>query len=196
MSTPTEEHDVETAHDEFESTGLVERDLDDRGEEPDLEDLELDGAAYVATVDFGRRPLVDVSDLRELDDEDDDAQEEPSPARPHFANAAQWVEQWLIPHYKRNPRTNLWDQRWWEYTEVVAVFEALWQAWEFLRVDSMLGPAVFFRDYLWPAMREITGPEGPFFQVKDAHGRALPEPWPTAPVPEGLYRPAGHPDEQ
>lgn len=159
---------------------------------------ELDGAAHVALVDFSR-PTHEITETTRdgvLPPASADGSGPAEPARPRFANAAEWVEQWLIPHYKRNPQTHLWDDRWWEYTEVIAVFEALWQAWEFLRTDSMTGPAVFFRDYLWPAMRELTGPEGPFWRTKGITERALPDPWNTTPAPAGMFRAADHPDEQ
>ncbi|MBO1751320.1 DUF4913 domain-containing protein [Actinotalea sp. BY-33] len=112
------------------------------------------------------------------------------------SHLATWVEQWLLPHYKRDLRTHRWDPRWWEYTEIIARLEALWQAWEYQRTDGMTGLAVFFRDYLDPAMREITSPEGPFWRLSDVQDRDLPEQWPHDPPPAGLFRAADHPAEQ
>lgn len=119
---------------------------------------------------------------------------EDAPASTYYPNAAVWVERWLLPHYKRDPAAHRWDPRWWEYTEVVARLEALWRAWEYLRTDGMTGPALFFRDFLDPTMRELTAPDGPFWDVSDVHDRTLPQLWPHEPPPAGLFDDA--PDDQ
>lgn len=175
--------------DEFDDTSLEELDRDgDLGE--------LDGASEVAYADFSGSGPVPAPRKAAASVGAGGQPDRPDSAKPYFANAAEWVEHWLVPHYKRNPKTHLWDERWWEYTEVIAVFEALWQAWEFLRQDSMTGPAVFFRDYLWPCMRELTGPDGPFWKTAEITERSLPEPWAALTPPAGMFRPADHPDEQ
>jgi len=99
-----------------------------------------------------------------------------------------WVEHWLLPHWKRDLSPARWDPRWWEYTEVLSRFEALWRAWEFLRLEGPTGMAVFFRDYLDTAMPIITASDGPFWRVeKVARTRTLPEQWPSElPSPEDM----------
>ncbi|OLT46166.1 DUF4913 domain-containing protein [Cellulosimicrobium sp. CUA-896] len=44
-------------------------------------------------------------------------------------NVDVWVREWLLPHFKRNPKAFRWDPRGWEYTEVVAHLERLWRSW-------------------------------------------------------------------
>lgn len=78
----------------------------------------------------------------------------------------EFVEQWLLPHYKRDPKTHYWDARWWEHTEAVGQLEALWRAWEHFRLDGMTGMAVFFRDYMDPTMSVLTNDRGPFWNKK------------------------------
>ena len=134
-------------------------------------------------------PVVDEFD-DDVDLGEDDA------VRTFYPNVAQWVEQWLLPHYKRDLSARRWDPQWWEYTEVIARLEALWQAWEYQRTDGMTGTAIFFRDYLDPAMREITAADGPFWKLSDVRQRELPEQWAVEPAPAGLFRDADHPDEQ
>jgi hypothetical protein len=115
--------------------------------------------------------------------------DEPEPITTYFPNVGEWVEHYLIPHWRRPRHIGKWDERWWEYAEVLSRFEALWRAWEALRLEGMTGMAIFFRDYLDPTMAVITDPNGPFWKVSDAHDRELPELWPTAPVPAGLFDP-------
>ncbi|VTR76040.1 DUF4913 domain-containing protein [Cellulomonas hominis] len=149
----------------------------------------LDGAREVGYVDFSQELPVPAPGA-------DVVQPEPAASGPFYPNVAEWVDQWLLPHFKRDPRNHLWDPRWWEYTEAIAVLEALWQAWEFLRQDSMTGMAVFFRDYLWPLMRELTSTGGPFWKLQDITARELPGRWPLDAPPGGMFRTADHPAEQ
>ncbi|MFF2277922.1 DUF4913 domain-containing protein [Agromyces sp. NPDC058126] len=101
------------------------------------------------------------------------------PASTYFPDVFTWVEYWLLPHWKRELNAARWDARWWEYTEVLSRFEALWRAWEVLRLDGGTGIAVYFRDYLDPAMQVITGRDGPFWRIQKVGERILPEPWPN-----------------
>lgn len=142
----------------------------------------------------GLSPVDLPADVDEFDDVIDLGADDQ--VRTYYPNVAEWVEHWLLPHYKRDLSGRRWDSRWWEYTEVIARLEALWQAWEYQRTDGMTGPAVFFRDYLDPAMRELTAPDGPFWKISDVKDRALPEQWPLERPPAGLFRDADHPDEQ
>jgi hypothetical protein len=91
-----------------------------------------------------------------------------------------WVEGWLLPHWVR-PKKN-WDDKWWEYPEVLSRFEALWRAWEHLRLDGALGMSVFWRDHLETHMTSITSAEGPFYASRKVGQDGPPNPWPTAPV--------------
>ena len=51
-------------------------------------------------------------DAIERDDDDIDVVETV------YANVAEFVEQFLLPTYRRNPANFRWDPRWWEYQEV------------------------------------------------------------------------------
>jgi len=91
-----------------------------------------------------------------------------------------WVEGWLLPHWAR-PKKH-WDERWWEYPEVLSRFEALWRAWEYLRLDGALGMSVFWRDHLETHMTSITSQEGPFHAARKVGQNGPPAPWSSAPV--------------
>ena len=109
--------------------------------------------------------------------------------QPLFNNAGEWVEQWALPHWRRNIKNYQWDPRWWEYAEALTLLESLWRAWEQMRLEGLTGMAVYMRDYFYPLMRELTAADGVFWKVNDVHERELPERWPSEPVPEGMFGP-------
>jgi hypothetical protein len=105
-----------------------------------------------------------------------------TPARAtYYPDMFSWVEEWLLPHWAH--RKENWSDTWWEYPEALSRLEAVWRAWEFLRLDGALGMSVFWRDHLDPHMRALTAPDGPFWGVRklDLDGKP-PKPWPSAPV--------------
>lgn len=114
--------------------------------------------------------------------------EEPTEPPLMYPHAAAWVEGFVLPHFKRNPSTHRWDAEWWLYPEATAVLEALWQSWEYLRHQGATGMAVFFKDYFYPLMHEITGPEGPFWLYHDHRDRKLPGQWSVAEPPDGFFK--------
>ncbi|WP_233500217.1 DUF4913 domain-containing protein [Gordonia sp. YC-JH1] len=59
-------------------------------------------------------------------------------------------------------KSRLWCRRWFEHAEAVSRLEAVWRAYESLRLDPTLGMSVWWRDHLDPHMNALTNPEGPF----------------------------------
>lgn len=51
--------------------------------------------------------------------------------------------------------------------------------------------AVFFRDYLNPAMNVITAPDGPFWNIGNLGKRTLPEPWASGTPDPDFYASPG-----
>jgi hypothetical protein len=123
----------------------------------------------------------------EFDDPMDEEVEEVQQLETFYENVVQWVDEWLLPRYARNPKTHKWDPQWFEYVEVVDRLEALWRAWEHFRLEGMTGMAVFFRDYFDPTMIVITSPEGPFWKAAALGGRVLPDPWPAGTPDADFY---------
>lgn len=101
--------------------------------------------------------------------EDSDLAEPAAAAAPRplaFPNVAEWVQHVLLPQYAR-PTTSSdirWCPYWWEHAEAMVRLEATWRAWEHLRHEGATGPAVWWRDFGDPMLREITSPVGPFFK--------------------------------
>ena len=94
------------------------------------------------------------------------------PAGPYFATLPEWIEQWLLPVYRRSVRGHerVWCPEWWRHPEAVARLDALWRAWEHLRLDAATGLSVWFRDHADHHMTILMAADGPF---KGCDGNAL-----------------------
>jgi hypothetical protein len=124
--------------------------------------------------------------VSELGEWTDDEVPAGPPSRPDtcFDTVGDWVEGWLVPLWRRAPRR--WCPQWWRHPEAAARLDAMWQAWEQLRLEPGVGPSVFLRDHLDPHMAVLTSDEGPFARCEEArHGGGRPR-LPTVPVPAGL----------
>jgi hypothetical protein len=123
----------------------------------------------------------------EFDDPTDPVDDETVQLQTFYPNVVEWVDEWLLPRYARSLKTHRWDPQWFEYVEVVDRLEALWRAWEHFRLEGMTGMAVFFRDYLDPAMGVITSPDGPFWNLGNLGPRSRPEPWSSGTPDSDFY---------
>ncbi len=74
---------------------------------------------------------------------------------------------------------------WWESAEAVITLEALWRAWEHLRLDPALGMSVWLRDHLHPHLAVLMSPPGPFGTTSGSAGAASPLPYEAPPA--GLF---------
>ena len=72
---------------------------------------------------------------------------EPEPTEPpaeeptlYYGSVDEFVREYLRHVYRRaiNGRSRVWAARWWEYDEAVIRLEALWRAWEHLRLGILL----------------------------------------------------------
>lgn len=119
-----------------------------------------------------------------------------------YPNVGAWVDDWLLPRFRRElgGSKRRWDPQWWRYEESGGALEALWQAWEHLRLQPGTGIAVFYRDYFYPLMDQITAPDGPFWNYRGGYpsvpGNTKPDPWESAAAPQGWFREEGDPREQ
>lgn len=143
-----------------------------------------------APIDLGDAPALP-DEGGEFDDAVVELDAEPgTAAQPVFQNVGEWVEAYALPHWRRDRTKHKWDERWWEYTEALTVLESLWRSWEQLRLDGMTGMAVYMRDFFYPLMTTLTGPDGPFWKTGDAiDGGQIPDRWPSAEVPQGMFDP-------
>lgn len=136
-----------------------------------------------------RRAVADAMDA--LDDEEP-ADEEPAL---YYGSVDEFVREYLVKNYRRrvDGERSVWAADWWNYPEAVIRLDALWRAWEHLRLDPTTGMSVWFRDHAEHHMSVLLDPHGPFaaagmgenrVNTNDSDkGAELPY---TAP-PEGLY---------
>jgi len=78
-----------------------------------------------------------------------------------------------------------WSARWWEVPEAVSRLDALWRAWEALRLEPTFGMSVWWRDHADHHMRILMDPDGPFKASKDRSDPGGPLPY--EPPPQGMF---------
>lgn len=103
------------------------------------------------------------------------AEDEPE-AELVFGSTAQWVEEYLVPMYRREISANgtqtTWCPEWWRHAEAIIRFEALWRAWEHLRLDGKNGMSVFMKDHLDHHLPILLDGKGPFDGCNAVRGHA------------------------
>lgn len=114
------------------------------------------------------------------------------PAELVYPTVEAFVREQLAPMYRRavDDGTLTWCPEWWRHAEAISRLEALWRAWEHLRLDAATGMSVWFRDHADPHMAVLLDVDGPFKRCSPSrgHGGEL-EPLPVEPAPEGLFTP-------
>lgn len=81
-----------------------------------------------------------------------------------YPNAAAWVKEWLSTTYRRDldSQHRTWCRKWSLHPEARVRIEAMWTAWEYLRLDDDTGMSVWFRDHGDVHMPVLFDLEGPF----------------------------------
>ncbi|WP_308221545.1 DUF4913 domain-containing protein [Microbacterium kunmingense] len=123
--------------------------------------------------------------------------EEPADEEPtlYYGSLDEFVREYLVKNYRRrvDGERAVWAADWWNYPEATIRLDALWRAWEHLRLDPATGASVWLRDHADHHMSVLLDPHGPFAAAglgkdrmntnDDAKGAELPY---TAP-PTGLF---------
>ncbi|GAC85220.1 hypothetical protein GP2_031_00320 [Gordonia paraffinivorans NBRC 108238] len=105
----------------------------------------------------------------EFDDVDADcdgeAADEAAAPEPEFTSVYEFVETHLVYLYARkvaHKQDRRWCPRWFEHPEAVSRLEALWRAYESLRLDPGTGMSVWWRDHADHHMSALFATDGPF----------------------------------
>lgn len=119
-----------------------------------------------------------------------------------YGSTAEWVTKFLVPVYRRQLTANgdktTWCPQWWKHAEAIIRLEALWRAWEHLRLDGRTGMSVWLKDHLDHHLPVLTAAsDGPFNGCKpDRHAdNPLEEFQLVAPPPE-LFPDVREPKEE
>jgi hypothetical protein len=112
------------------------------------------------------------------------------PPELYYPDVVTFVTEQLVPMYRRplgGPSVT-WCPEWWRHAEAIARLEALWRAWEHLRLDPATGMSVWFRDHADHHMTVLLSSDGPFkgCKPKEGHDERL-DPFPLEPPPAGLF---------
>jgi hypothetical protein len=85
-------------------------------------------------------------------------------------------------------RKTRWCPRWWDHGEAVAVFDALWSAFEHLRLGETDEMSTFLLTHAYPALDRIFALDGPFQYCSVARGHSADlVALPTIAAPEGMF---------
>lgn len=132
-----------------------------------------------------------MSDLDDglLDDEGENSEADSDGPDNYFPTMYAFVDEYLVHLYAHEIRSQITDVRWcpmwWEHPGVVARIEALWKAFEVLRLDSGTGMSVWFNDHADPCMAVLLASEGPFTGCSDTLHKVRPA-LPVVPAPAWL----------
>ncbi|GAB93457.1 DUF4913 domain-containing protein [Gordonia rhizosphera] len=130
----------------------------------------------------------DDDDFDDDDDEGTDTDEEHEP-QPEFGSVYEFVDTHLVRIYARkvtHKQDRRWCPRWFEHPEAVSRLEALWRAYEALRLDPATGMSTWWRDHADYHMKMLMAPDGPFeaCSADQGHSDRTPTELPTDDVVE------------
>ena len=93
-------------------------------------------------------------------------QGEEKPPELVYGSAEEFLLEQLLPTYVRDVdgRSFKWCIEWYFHPEAVSRVEALWRAWEHLRLDGATGISVWWRDHADHHMSVLLDPRGPFYK--------------------------------
>lgn len=103
-----------------------------------------------------------------------------------YDSAEEFLHEYLLPLYNRpiDARNGKWCAQWFLHAEAVSRVDALWRAWEHLRLDPATGLSVWWKDHADVHMAVLLGQKGPFYACSSSRHNA-PEPFPCEMAPEG-----------
>lgn len=108
----------------------------------------------------------------------------------YYRSLPEFVEEFISKQYRRElvgkSQGLRWNPRWWESAEAITRLDALWRAFELLRLDGGTGMSVWMRDHLDYHMGVLMSENGPF---SDARATAkLSDPLPVESPPQGQFK--------
>jgi len=128
-----------------------------------------------------------------IDTTDDDGKDGHGRPELFYTSLDEFVREQLAPMYRRalDGTQRTWCPEWWRHAQAISRLEALWRAWEHLRLDPATGISVWFRDHADHHMAVLLDSDGPFKRctVEKGHGDRQLDPLPLVDPPAGLFPP-------
>lgn len=108
-----------------------------------------------------------------------------------YDTAEEFLHEQLLPLYNRilDTKNGKWCRQWFLHPEAVSRMDALWRAWEHLRLDPTTGMSVWWKDHADVHMAVLLSQKGPFHACSPTRHNA-PEPFPCDIAPEGWFQKA------
>ncbi|MFW0872432.1 DUF4913 domain-containing protein [Rhodococcoides corynebacterioides] len=98
---------------------------------------------------------------------------------PYYPNAYRFFTEFLAPAYRRKTvdyPAMRWCPSWFCHPEARARVDALWRAWEYLRLDPATGMSVWWKDHADHHMAKLLSPDGTFKDCTPHHRQVHPLP--------------------
>jgi hypothetical protein len=96
-----------------------------------------------------------------------------------YDSAIEFFAELLAPSYVRDVNEGAelaWCPEWYKHPEALIRMEAIWRAWEHLRLEPALGISSWWLNHADPHMRVLMDKEGPFKKCAyDGHKKQTPE---------------------
>lgn len=120
----------------------------------------------------------------------DESPEEEQPPQPRFATVDLFVERFVLPNFVHKVSQRVrWCPMWWEHAEAITRLEAIWEAFEVMRLLPPPSLSTWLRDHFDVHMSTLTDPEGVFFNCDWERGfHKAGDPWPNQAPPEGMFQ--------
>ncbi|MFD4444387.1 DUF4913 domain-containing protein [Nocardia sp. NPDC058519] len=120
---------------------------------------------------------------------------EEKPRQLHHARLDLFVEKYIAHTYRREVSRKgtegkiRWCPQWWDHAEAVGRLDALWMAWEEMRLGEGSEMAAWWTQFADPLMAALFDPEGVFkyCSVADGHRPSM-KVLPTVPAPQGWFQ--------
>lgn len=114
----------------------------------------------------------------------------PQPPALKYKRLDDFVAGVIARRYRREvteSRQRHWCPQWWRHAEAISRLEALWRAWEHLRLDAATGSSSWWLEHADPHMDRLFDPEGTFKWCSVRGGHKQLPPLPIEPPPAALF---------
>ncbi|MBO1768250.1 DUF4913 domain-containing protein [Allobranchiibius sp. GilTou38] len=117
-----------------------------------------------------------------------------------FSGVDTFVDEFVLPQwrYRLDTEDVRWCARWWEHTAALGRLEALWEAFEAMRLEGGASLSTWYRNHFDVHMTVLTQRNGVFHRCSAERGvHEQPPVWPHEQVPPGFLStgPIGGNDE-
>lgn len=113
-----------------------------------------------------------------------------TPIVTEFASLDAFIEGYVLPNWRHRPSQGKWCAVWWQHSEAIARLEAVWEAFEVMRLEPAPALSTWWRDHLEVHMRSLTVEDGTFAGCTATRHETVhqqQELWLATPPSEGLF---------